>query len=823
MRNQTKDGHYTTSKSKRLIFANQNTGEKEFWLKKLAGKPMINAFPFDMQKAVGTGPVSDSRIIGLEQSIFSRLIGRADGSDYKLHIILMAAVMLLLNKYTGNNDVMIVTPIYKPKTDGEFINTLLPISLTIKGSFTFHHLLKETAAALKEAAVHRNYPVDLIPEKLNLAPVGGYSFFDVALLLKNIHHEHHLQPITPRISFSFQRCTNVINGCLQYDTALYEESFIREVIKSFIDLLDWVLQRPGEPISRMSLTGEVRQHLNMSGQVPPAAAREEEPVYCPPRDKIEKKLAEIWKQILEIDHDDVSIDDIFFEQDGQSLKAIMMSTKIHKAFNISIPLPLIFQSPTIRGLADYIKKGIMEGEGNITRYASIRPVEKKEYYSLSPAQKRLYVLKQINPDTTAYNMTLVLQLEENPDKTHLEEIFHRLIKRHEGFRTSFKVVGDQPVQEVHPHAGFSLEYFEGGTEQENETIIRNFLRPFDLSLSPLLRVGLIDVKKSRWLLMVDMHHIISDATSQKILYGEFDSLYKGKELPPLRLHYKDYSLWWELPEQRQDVKNQESYWLRQFKGKVPLLDLPTDFDRPAARSFEGNAVIFSIEEHRCADLRKLAWLSGSTPFIVLMAVFNVFLSRLSGQQDIVVGTPVVGRSHSDLQGIIGMFVNTLALRNYPEGSKKFIDFLMELKEGALNAFENQDYPFEDLVQHVDTPKDIRWNPLFTAMLSLHNLEAPGTADIPGLKFISLDYETHRTKFDLLLRVFDTREELVCSFQYCTKLFKEETIRRFIDYFNQIISTVMDNHEIQIKDITIPDEFLEVDTQVNRDEFSDFAF
>ncbi|MGD2091008.1 MAG: condensation domain-containing protein [Candidatus Aminicenantes bacterium] len=821
MRDHNKDNCHTIDRSQRLIFANQNTKEKEFWLKKLAGKPIINAFPFDRPKAVRPG-AADSQEFRWEQPIFSRLVSRADSSDYKLHIILMAGVMLLLNRYTASHDVMIVTPIYQPETDREFINTLLPINVRIKDSMTFLRLLKETAAALKEAAAHRNYPVDLIPEKLNLAPVGGYSLFDVALVLKNIHHQHHLHPITPRISFSFQRCDNVIIGRLEYDTLLYEQSFIRQVIGNLMDLLEWVLQRPEEPVSRMKVTVEVQQRqLKTTGQVTPTAGREGDPVYCPPRDKIEKKLVEIWSESLEINRSHVGIDDVFFELDGQSLKAIMISASIHKTFNISIPLPLIFQLLTIRGLADHIKKAIMEGTGNIARYASIRPVEKKEYYFLSPAQKRLYILKQLNPDSRAYNMTLVCLVETNPDKKKLEKVFLQLIKRHEGLRTSFSQAGGQVVQKVHAHVDFSVEYFQGGPDQDKETIIRNFVRPFDLSRAPLLRVGLICIKKDHWMLMVDMHHIISDASSHGILSREFAALYAGEKLPALRLHYRDYSQWWELPEQQQEVKKQENYWLRQFEDEAPLLDLPTDFVRPATRSFEGSAVEFAIDGHQYTALQELTRISGSTLFIVLMAIFNVFLSRLNGQEDIVVGTPIVGRSHSDLQGIIGMFVNTLALRNYPEGHKKFIDFLMELKEKTLQAFENQDYPFEDLVQHVDTRRDMARNPLFTAMLSLHNLEEG--VETPGLKMELYDYETRSTKFDLLLRVLETEEKLVCSFRYCTKLFKKETIRRFINYFNKIMSIVMENHDIQLKDVTIPNEFLEVDTQVNRDEFSDFGF
>jgi tyrocidine synthetase-3 len=200
----------------------------------------------------------------------------------------------------------------------------------------------------------------------------------------------------------------------------------------------------------MKKTAEVqRRQLKTAGQAPPTGRKEGDPVYCPPRDKIEKKLVEIWSEVLEINCSVIGIDDVFFDLDGQSLKALAMAASLHKTFNVYIPLPVIFQFPTIRGLSDLIKKAIMEGTGNIARYATIRPLEKKDYYFLSPAQKRLYILKQLDPGSTAYNMTLVFLLKKNPNKKKLEKVFLHLIKRHEGLRTSFNQVEERSRRSTH--------------------------------------------------------------------------------------------------------------------------------------------------------------------------------------------------------------------------------------------------------------------------------------------------------------------------------------------------------------------------------------
>jgi hypothetical protein len=238
------------------------------------------------------------------------------------------------------------------------------------------------------------------------------------------------------------------------------------------------------------------------------------------------------------------------------------------------------------------------------------------------------------------------------------------------------------------------------------------------------------------LLLVDMHHIISDGVSHMILEQDFTALYKGEALPALRIRYKDFSGWQNNRQEKEKLKKQQEYWLKEYAAEVPVLDLPTDFVRPAIQSFEGNSVTFEMPGDDTAALKSIALAGGSTLYMVLLAVFNVLLSRLSGQQDLVVGSPAAGRRHADLEKIIGMFVNTLALRNYPEGEKTFKEFLLEVKERTLEAVENQDYPFEELVEKVSIIRDAGRNPLFDVMFTFTDVnadageEAVGTASPP---------------------------------------------------------------------------------------------
>jgi amino acid adenylation domain-containing protein len=475
-----------------------------------------------------------------------------------------------------------------------------------------------------------------------------------------------------------------------------------------------------------------------------------------------------------------------------------MSNKIHKALNVKLPLAEIFKAPTIRGLARYISQAKKTAE-DIDRYASIKAVEEKEYYTLSSPQKRLYILQQMEPGLTVYNMPGVTPLleEGEPDLPKIEETFCRLIRRHESLRTSFHMVGDEPVQRIHDHVPFSLEYPDLTWGEGNE-IANTIIRPFDLSGAPLLRVCAINPGKNQHFLVVDIHHIISDGVSHEILKKDFTALYRGQDLPPLPIHYKDFSQWQNIEMQKDFLKTQEAYWLKEFAGEVPILHLPMDYPRPAIQNFEGDEVDFELGSKTTVGLKELALSRGATLYMVLISALYVLLSKLSGQEDIVVGTPVAGRRHADLEQIMGMFINTLTLRNYPAGEKSFREFLREVKERTLAAFENQEYQFEDLVEKTAVNRDAARNPLFDVMFVMQNMgETPAAANEnvnPAGVEQSGEYgeylSTGRTaKFDLTLFAYEAADKLHFSCQYCTKLFKKETIERFNRSFRNIISSI----------------------------------
>ncbi len=525
-------------------------------------------------------------------------------------------------------------------------------------------------------------------------------------------------------------------------------------------------------------------------------------VYAAPRNEVERALAELWAEVVGMDKEKIGIDSNFFELGGHSLKATILITKIHKKLDINIPMVELFKTPTIRGLSQYLKETIKE------KHAVIKKAPEKEYYPLSSAQKRLYILQKMEPTAVAYNLPMTMILEGDVESEQFEKTFFKLIKRHESLRTSFIMVEDQPVQKIHKldDLAFKVEYYnmEHHAQSTEKDIIRHFISSFDLSKVPLLRVGLIKTGSQSHIFMVDMHHIITDGISENILIKEFLSLYSGEELTPLRLQYKDYSEWQQMQAAQNVFKQQEDYWMHQFEGEIPVLNLPTDYSRPAVQSFEGSEIAFELDASETEALNQMGRVERATLFMVLLALYNVFLSKITGQEEIVVGVPIAGRRHDDLQHIIGMFVNTLALRSSVAREITFKQFLNRVRQQTLEAFENQDYQFEEFVEKVAVEADMSRNPLFDVTFVLQNIfDRPGEIPedkIKGLKVKPLVFEHGTSKFDLTLVAVEWGEKLRFALEYCTKLFEKETIIRFISHFRTIISSVIENPDQEISEI-----------------------
>ncbi|MBB5635105.1 amino acid adenylation domain-containing protein [Pedobacter cryoconitis] len=518
-------------------------------------------------------------------------------------------------------------------------------------------------------------------------------------------------------------------------------------------------------------------------------------IYIAPSNQTESELAAIWAEVLNLPFSRISVDKSFFELGGHSLRAMVLTNTIAKKLGITIALRDIFSYPNIKKLSEYIsKKGTQS-------YEALSKATVKDYYPLSSVQKRLYFLFEFDRSSLLYNMPRLFRLKGQPALSLLEAAFKKLISRHEILRTSFVLVNGEPYQQITTDFDFGITVYYAADAAEEEKMIHSFIRPFDLGKGPLLRVGLLDLGNEESLLLIDLHHIVMDGVSQGIFIRDFMALYNGEVLAEQRLQYSDYAVWQQSEVQQERLKDQRSFWLNTYQELPESLNLPLDHVRPVHRSHQGCIMSFEIGLNETQYLKDLAQQQGGTLFIVLLALYNILLSRLGNQEDIVVGVPTAGRPHADVDEMLGMFVNTLAMRNNPAGELMFSEFLSQVKASSFAYFEHQDYQYEDLIDQLKVERSLGRNPLFDVLFAYENFEEI-TLDIPGLKLADYTQKNRVAKFDLILTAVEKEGKLQLNFEYAIDIFNADTINRLSGYFERLVSSIIAEPDILLRDIEI---------------------
>lgn len=506
---------------------------------------------------------------------------------------------------------------------------------------------------------------------------------------------------------------------------------------------------------------------------------------------VETKVAQIWASILEVS--ELSIDDDFFQLGGHSLNATMLVAEINKAFDVEISVMEIFNHSTVRSLAKIIM-GAEEKE-----FIAIESAAEQEYYPVSSAQKRMFILHQWNSASINYNLFGTMTIEGNLNQEAFVRAVHKLVERHEALRTSLHMLNGVVMQKVHAEVDFDVTYLSCQPGDE-ERVVSEFIQPFDLSQAPCFRVGLAEVA-DHYLLIFDMHHAISDGVSLSILTSDFIQLYQRQELSELRIQYKDFAVWQQQVLQSETMQKQEEYWLHRFSGELPVLNVPIDFSREMAAGSGGGTVRFHLDRELTDQINLLASEQGVTFYMILLAVYNLLLHKYTGQEDIVVGSPIAGRHRADLEKIIGMFANTLAMRNYPLTEMSFQEFLQEVKMNSLQAYENQDYQFEMLVEKLNLERDWSRNPIFDTMLVLQNTPSSKVV-IPELQFTNHDFETNAAILDLTLTAVENRQGTSLHFQYSKNLFQRLTIERMAKHLVQLVREIVATPEKRLGELNM---------------------
>ncbi|GAA0136026.1 hypothetical protein YSY43_28660 [Paenibacillus sp. YSY-4.3] len=514
-----------------------------------------------------------------------------------------------------------------------------------------------------------------------------------------------------------------------------------------------------------------------------------------PRTHIEEMLVELWKEILGEQH--IGVDQSFFEYGGHSIKAISLLARVEQRFDARVSIGQFFRTPTIENLSSLIQ------EAAKSHWSAIPPAGRRAHYPVTSTQQRLFIMSKFEGADTAFNMPEVIVLKGQLDVAKLNSAMEELVRRHESFRTSFEWIDGELVQIVHDDIPFQTEYEIIDREEVLERIQR-FIAPFDLATAPLFRARLLSLTSDEHILLIDMHHIVSDGVSMNILQKEFITLYNDEQLEELRIQYKDYAAWQKDYRESEDYKNHEAYWLELFKDDIPILELPVDYSRPVIQSFAGDKVEAVINGELLAALKDLSYRSDTTTFMVLLTAYYALLSRYSGQSDIVVGTTITGRNHADLERIIGAFINVLPLRNKLDTDLSYWDFLAQVKGNTVEAFEHQAYPFEQMVDHLKVQRDMSRNPLFDTMFVMHNHRQEQHMEMLKLKDVEIadnpywQYEV--SKYDLTLVATEDAGQILLTFEYCRDLFDKETIQQMAEHFLNILTDISANHFIKLADI-----------------------
>jgi amino acid adenylation domain-containing protein len=570
------------------------------------------------------------------------------------------------------------------------------------------------------------------------------------------------------------------------------------MVPSEIVLLDVLPLTPNGKVDRKALPppGRTRPDLRQE--------------FVAPRTPLEDVLAGIWEEVLRLHP--IGIHDNFFELGGHSLKATQLISRVREAFRLDLPVSHMFESPTVAGLATQIDS--LSSLGNDSHFPELLPESRDAEQPLSFAQQRLWFINQLDPGTAAYNIPLAMRLRGELNAGALERSLREIVRRHESLRTMFVAGGGKPAQVIANTVALELPVIDlshlSGVRQQDQIDLlstKEARTPFNLREAPLLRASLLRLSDEDHVLLLNMHHIVSDGWSMGVLFWEMTQLYSDfasgepSSLPPLRIQYTDYALWQRRWLQGGTLEKQLSYWRARLKGAPAALELPTDHPRNAGLSFSGARQFFEISRSLSDKLRRLSLNQGATLYMILLAVFQVLLSRYTGQDDIVVGTPIANRSQPDIEGLIGFFVNTLVMRTDLSDDPTFIDLLQRVREVALGAYAHQDLPFEKLVEELQPDRTLGRNPIFQVMFVLQNAPAR-SLDLQGLSLQSRDIDTGATKFDLTLSIVDKLENLAGHMEYNTDLYDGPTITRMLGHFQNLLEGILADPEQRISDLPL---------------------
>ena len=522
--------------------------------------------------------------------------------------------------------------------------------------------------------------------------------------------------------------------------------------------------------------------------------------YVAPRNDLEKEMIDIWQEILGLDK--IGVEDDFFEIGGHSIKATLLMTKLSKSLSVDFSLKEIFESRTIANLAHIaqFKKPSL--------FAEITKAPTQEYHELSYAQKRLWTLDKIQGGSIAYNLHGAFHLTGSLDLNLVEKAFLYIVGRHESLRLQFIEIDGVPYQKSNQENIFKILSDEvSSLDEANSKCLEEIEWAFDLSKGNLFRVKVLKISDQKSVLSICIHHIVCDGWSIGILLKEFTSIYNSFEdhnLEELNIQYTDFTHWQNDAIRSSSMLSQREYWLNTLKGEVPVLELPTDYTRPSEKSFNGSLLHFDLPEDLFQSLKSFNESNKLTLFMGLIGFYNLLLHKYTHQKEIIIGIPISGRYHSDLNNQVGYYLNTLPIKITIDPNESLASYYKKLKNNVKNAFENQVYPFDELMDELELENNPSRSGLYDVMFGLQNFDQ-GEIGLTNIKSEVLDIDSPTSKFDLTMVCEEKNNKLSINLEFATDLFKTETIEQLKTHFIQLVNASLSSADEKIKDINLLSE------------------
>ena len=516
-----------------------------------------------------------------------------------------------------------------------------------------------------------------------------------------------------------------------------------------------------------------------------------------PRNELDRKLIKIIEKMLQLEK--VGINNTLLELGGDSLTAITLSTKILSKFNVQINIKDILTNYSIKDMSDYIAENQTKG----TLKSKIEKAPVQEAYPLSSAQKRIYYnVKMIGDDNLVYNMPGAVLVDKVLDLDKIKAAFNKILKRHSILRTRFVLKNDNVMQEIEDSTEGLVSVFYN-KENEIKEIAKNFSKPFKMEKEPLIRMEVHYIDNKKTFVLMDAHHIVMDGTSLNNFIIEFERLYNGDNLKNIPIQYKDYAVWEEKYNESDEIKQTENYWINKFKNSdFEQLNLPYDYKMTANRSYNGNKISNVIEEKKFKRIERFAKKIGTSPYMFFISAFYALLYKYTGQDEIILGSPIANRNQNELKRMIGMFVNNIVTKANINPEQPFIEFLNDMKDQILNDLSQQPYPFDMLVKKFGMNADNSRNPLFDVMFTYQNKEE-NIIKLDNTETQIVEINNNISKFNLSLEIKPKVHTI--NVEYCTDLFKKDTIERLFEHYMNTIECIMQDINVPIKDIEIISE------------------